>query len=93
MRSVFTKLNKPELDFLADNCNFSDEEKEILNMSSLDETEIHISSKLSISESTVRRRKRKIKGKIKDFIFLADNLDNSKNMKIICNIILKKLEL
>lgn len=93
MRSVFARLSKPELDFLTDNCNFSDEEIKVFKMASVGKTDIYIADKLSVSDSTVTRAKRSIKKKIKDFIELSSKLCLEKDMTAVCEIISQKLDL
>lgn len=68
MRSRFERLSKPELDFLIDNCNFSEEEHILLKMTNIGCSEVQIAERLSISTSTVTKKKKKIILKIRDFL-------------------------
>ena len=68
MRSNFSRLSKPEVDFLLDNCNFSDDESILLRMASAGCSDIQISEKLNISASAVTKKKRKISMKIGEFL-------------------------
>lgn len=68
MRSKFERLSKPELEFLIDNCNFSEEECKILRMASSGSSEIQIAGKMNISVSGVSKKKNGISLKINDFL-------------------------
>lgn len=74
MRSRFERLSKPELDFLLDNCNFTDEEQKIIKMASSGQSEIQIADNLNISVSGVSKKKKRIVGKINDFLEVAAEL-------------------
>lgn len=64
MRSKFERLSKPELDFLIDNCNFSEEEITLLRMANIGDSEIKIAEKLNM----VTKKKKRIMSKINDFL-------------------------
>lgn len=74
MRSVFTKLSKPELDFLTDNIIFNETDKKILILSTEKYSDIQIGNIVSLSPSMVTKRKRKIKQKIKDFLEVLEDM-------------------
>lgn len=74
MRSKFERLSKPELDFLLDNCNFSEEEQELLRFANIGYSEIQIAEKLSLSTSSVTKKKRQIVCKIKSFLEVASEM-------------------
>jgi predicted transcriptional regulator len=67
-------LSKPELEFLKDNCNFTDDEILMLNMASKRCSDIQIADKLNISTSTVTKRKRALSAKVKDFLEVIDEV-------------------
>lgn len=68
MMSKFERFNKPELEFLIENCNFSEEEIVILKMANTGNCEVKIAGKLNLSISSVSKKKSKITIKIKDFL-------------------------
>lgn len=68
MRSKFERLSKPELDFLIDNCNFSEEEVILLKMANVGDSEVKIAEKLNISVPAVTKKKKRIISKINDFL-------------------------
>lgn len=68
MRSKFERLSKPELDFLIDNCNFTEEECRLLRMANVGYSEIQIAEKLSVSTSSVTKKKKQIVCKVKCFL-------------------------
>lgn len=74
MASRFTKLSKPELEFLIENCNFSKEETSILNMASAGDSEVQIAEKISASASGVTKKKRRILLKIIGFLEVLDGM-------------------
>lgn len=74
MRSRFERLSKPELDFLLDNCNFSDEERILFKMANMGNSEIQIAGKMNISISSVTKKKRHILNKIEDFLEVIESL-------------------
>lgn len=74
MKSKFERLSKPELEFLIDNCNFSDEECILLRMANTGNNEIQIADKLNISVSSVAKKKRKIMVKIKSFLEVIEEV-------------------
>lgn len=74
MRSRFERLSKPELDFLIDNCNFSKDEIIILNMANVGESEIQIADKMSMSLSSVTKKKKKIIEKINIFLEVSEQV-------------------
>lgn len=74
MRSKFERLSKPELDFLIDNCNFSEEEIILLKFANTGENEIQIAEKMNISASSVTKKKKKIFAKIIDFLEVIEEV-------------------
>jgi hypothetical protein len=68
------RLSRPELDFLKENCNFSEEESILFDMTSKRCSDIQIADKLGVSTSTVTKRKCVLCAKIKDFIREMDTL-------------------
>lgn len=74
MRSKFERLSKPELDFLIDNCNFSEEECILLQLASKGNSEIQIAERLSISTSSVTKKKKQIVCKIKSFLEVIEEV-------------------
>lgn len=64
MKSRFERLSKPEVDFLIDNCNFSEEECILLEMSNAGYSEIQIAEKLNVSVSSIAKKKRNILAKV-----------------------------
>ena len=68
MRYHFEKLTRPELDFLTDNCNFSEDDRILLNMCSIGRSDLEIAERLSVSPSTITKRKKVIYGKIIRFL-------------------------
>lgn len=68
MRSNFKRLCKPEIDFLIDNCNFSSEECILLKMASVGKSDIEIAESMSVSTSTITKRKKVIYEKILNFL-------------------------
>lgn len=70
MRSKFERLSKSELEFLIENCNFSDDEIIILNMASIGDSEVQIAGKMNLSVSSIAKRKKRLLGKI--LIFLEE---------------------
>ena len=57
-------FTKPELDMLIDQCNFTVQELEYFNLKSKDISNVEISIKMNISESTVSKLAKKVKSKI-----------------------------
>lgn len=57
-------FNKTEYEYFIENCNFTDRQKDILDLRRKGKTYIEISMKLFISEATVKREIKKIKHKI-----------------------------
>lgn len=74
MKSKFERLSKPELDFLIDNCNFSEEEQKIIKMASYGCSEIQIADNLNISVSGVSKKKKRIARKINDFLEVVEEM-------------------
>ena len=74
MRSAFERLSRPEIDFLLDNCNFSQEEEIIVKMANIGNSEIQIAEKLSLSVSSVAKKKRKILNKIFNFLEVLEEV-------------------
>lgn len=68
MKSVLCRLNRSELEFLIDNCNFSEDEIIIFRMTSKEMNELQIADKMNTSESTVTKKKKKILVKILEFV-------------------------
>lgn len=68
MQTNFKRLGKLELDFLKDNCIFSEEEVKILELSVERKSDQQIADKLLISIPTVTKKKKVIKTKILDFL-------------------------
>lgn len=57
-------FNKAEYDYFIENCNFTDRQKEILDLRRKGSSIISISLKLYLSERTINREIKKIKNKI-----------------------------
>lgn len=74
MRSRFERLSKPELDFLTDNCNFTDEEIDLLTMATSGYSEIQIADKLNVSVSSVAKKKKRITRKIGSFLEVIEEV-------------------
>ena len=68
MQTHFKRLNKPELDFLKDNCVFSEEEIRILELSIEEKSDQQIADKLLMSTSSVTKKKKVIKTKILEYL-------------------------
>lgn len=68
MRSTLERLSKPELEFLIDNCNFSDEEIIIIRMSNTGSSEVQTAERLNLSTSSICKKKKKIMSKINNFL-------------------------
>lgn len=69
-KTTIKKLDftKPELNYIIENANFTDEQLKIFNLltgKNGRETIVAISFKMNMSESTVKRRIKEIKNKIK----------------------------
>lgn len=60
----FSKLTKPELDYLLENANFTEEEEKIFRMLSKGRSRSQVGLEISVSDSTIDRRIRDIKSKI-----------------------------
>lgn len=61
-------FTKPELAYIINNANFTEEQEKIFNMLTGKrgrESIVHISMRMNMSENTVKRRIKQIKGKIK----------------------------
>lgn len=58
------EFTRPECDFFRDQCNFTQDEREVFDLRVRGESYISISMKLNMSEATVKRRIRDIKKKI-----------------------------
>lgn len=61
----FSKLTKPELDCIIENANFTYEEEEIFRKLSKGKSVKQVGLEMSVSDSTMCRRIREIKRKIK----------------------------
>lgn len=72
MQTHFNRLSKPELEYLKNNCSFSEEEYILLSMSARNFSDIQIALQLNISISSVRFKKKKIKTKIFDFLEVSE---------------------
>lgn len=84
MRTHFNRLSKPELEFLKDNCNFSDEEILLLNMAARDLSDTQMADRLGVSNSTITKMKKRIKLKIIDFLEfpIIERKENLENLEI-----------
>lgn len=60
----FSKLTKPELDYLLENANFTEEEEKIFRVLSKGKSRSQVGLEISVSDSTIDRRIRDIKSKI-----------------------------
>lgn len=74
MRSRLERLSKPELDFLFDNCNFSEEEIKIIKYTAIGKSEVQVADELKLSVSGVSKKKNRIIGKIKDYMEVAADM-------------------
>lgn len=74
MRTNFNRLSKPEVDFLIDNCSFSEDENIILIMTSHGSTNIQIAEKLNISVSGIEKKKRNVREKILAFLEVSNDM-------------------
>lgn len=72
MQMNFNRLSKPELEYLIENCNFTDEEIIVLKMACFGNTVIETALKLNVSVDTVTRKRRTIKRKILDFLEVVE---------------------
>ena len=66
-RNVKFDFTKKELEYILENANFTEEQEKIFKMLTSKygrQTNIYISMKMNMSESTVKRRVRQIKNKI-----------------------------
>lgn len=68
MQMNFNRLSKPELEYLIDNCNFTEDEVTVLKMACFGNTVVETALKLNVSVDTVTRKRRTIKRKILDFL-------------------------
>ena len=57
-------FSKSEYEYFIENCNFTDRQKDILDLRRKGKTYVEISMKLFISEATVKREIKRIKYKI-----------------------------
>lgn len=57
-------LTRPEIDYLVDMCNFTDEEYQYFILKTKDKSIIQISIEMHISESKVSKLARRVKSKI-----------------------------
>ena len=91
MRTHFNRLSKPELEFLKDNCNFSDEEILLLNMAARDLSDTQMADRLGVSNSTITKMKKRIKLKIIDFLEfpIIERKENLENLEI--NLVKQKI--
>lgn len=91
MRTNLNRLSKPELEFLKDNCNFSDEEILLLNMAVRDFSDTQMADRLGVSNSTITKMKKRIKLKIIDFLEfpIIERKENLENLEI--NLVKQKI--
>lgn len=91
MRTHFNRLSKPELEFLKDNCNFSDEEILLLNLAVRDFSDTQMADRLGVSNSTITKMKKRIKLKIIDFLEfpIIERKENLENLEI--NLVKQKI--
>ena len=59
---------EPELQYLRDNCNFSDQELEYFNLRAKRKSNVEIAMTMCVSESQVSKLARRVKNKIKRII-------------------------
>ena len=59
---------EPELQYLRDNCNFSDQELEYFNLRAKRKSNVQISIAMNVSESQVSKLAKRVKNKIKRII-------------------------
>ena len=67
VKSVKFDFTKPELDFILENANFTEEQEKIFRMLTGKygrQSNVYIAIKMNMSESTVKRRIKEIKKKI-----------------------------
>ena len=67
-KNVKFDFTKPELNYILENANFTEEQEKIFKMLTSRygrQTNVYISMKMNMSESTVKRRIKEIKNKIK----------------------------
>lgn len=58
-------FTKPEIEYLLDRCNFTEEEERYFLLRTKDKSNIQISLEMNISETQVSRLARRVKNKIK----------------------------
>jgi predicted transcriptional regulator len=68
MQTYFYRLSKPEIEFLEENCNLTEDEDTLLKMASRRCSDVQIADRLGVSLSTVTKRKKKISVKIINFV-------------------------
>jgi hypothetical protein len=76
MQTNIHRLSKPELEFLKDNCNFTDDESILFTMASKRCSDVQIADKLGVSTSTVTKRKKALLSKINSFLKGIDSVVN-----------------
>ena len=74
MRSNFNRLSKPEVDFLLDNCNFSEDEIILFKMASAGSSDVQIAEKLCMCVSSITKKKKIVGRKIKEFLEVSGNM-------------------
>lgn len=63
-RNPLSEYTHPELEYFRQECNFTPDELAVFNLWSRDWSMVHIGMELSMSESTVKRRRSDIKRKL-----------------------------
>jgi hypothetical protein len=74
MQTKFHRLSKPELEFLKDNCNLTEDESALLDMASKRCSDIQIADRLGICTSTVTKRKKVLLNKINGFLEVMEEV-------------------
>jgi hypothetical protein len=74
MQIKFYRLNNTEIKYLIDNCNFTEDEQEILMLAAKRKSDVFMANALSVSLSTVTRTKKRIYGKILDYVGRIDEM-------------------
>lgn len=72
MQMNFNRLSKPELEYLLNNCNFTEDEIMVLKMACFGNTVTETALRLNVSIETVARKKRKIREKIFNFLEVSE---------------------
>ncbi len=58
-------FTKPEIEYLLDRCNFTEEEERYFLLRTRDKSNVQISLEMNVSETQVSRLARRVKNKIK----------------------------